>query len=145
MLIAPVVLSTKVSLAVPRTLGGGARVIFAVGTGPHGSGLTARPAVGEDCNAVDSGVADVTDNGWVGTLDNVVPGKTVTLAVGLAVGTVDDLIEVLVTGVVKAVVSELVADVIDVATSRVGVGVNITAGLMPENIRIYHKSSKRGA
>lgn len=132
----PVVLSTKISLAVPRTVGGGARGTSAVGAGPHGSGLTARLAVGEGGNGVDSGVADVMDNGWVGTLDKVVPGKTVMLAVGLAVGPVDDLIEVLVTGVVKAVVSELVADVIDVEASSVGNGVK-AAGLMPENIRIY--------
>lgn len=137
MLNAPVVLSTKVSLAVPKTAGGGARVTFAVGAGPHGSGWTGRPAVGEGGNAVDPGVADVMDNGWAGTLDKVLPGKIVTLAVGLAVGTVEDLIEVLITGVAKAVVSELVADVIDVEASRVGNGVKVTAGLMPENIGIY--------
>lgn len=145
MLIAPVVLSTKVSLAVPRTVGGGARVTFVVGSGPHSSGLTGRPAVGEGGNSVDSGVADVMDNGRVGTLDKVVPGKTVTLAVGLAVGKVEDLVEVLITRLAKAVVGELVADVMDVEASRVGNGVKDTAGLMPENKRIYYKRSRRGA
>lgn len=74
MLIAPVVPSTKVSLAVPGTAGGGARVILAVGTGPPGSGLTAVVAVGEEGGtAVVSGVAEEAMEGeWVGALDKVV-------------------------------------------------------------------------
>lgn len=139
MLIAPVVLSTKVSLAVPGTEGGASRVTFTVGAGTHGSGWTARLVVGEGGRAVDLGVADVMENGIVGALDKVVPEKTVTLTVALVVGTVDDLIEVLVTVVAKAVVSGLVADVIDVEASRVGNGFKVTAGLMPGNTRICFK------
>lgn len=120
MLIAPVVLSTKVSLAVPRTVGGAATVTFAVGVGTHGSGLTARLVVGEGGSAVDLGVADAMENGWVGAFDKMVPEKTVTLTVGLVVGTVNDLTEVLVTVEAKAVVSGLGADVLDVEASRVG-------------------------
>lgn len=74
MLIAPVVPSTKVSLAVPGTAGGGARVILAVGTGPLGSGLRAVVAVGEEGGtAVVSGVAEEAMEGeWVGALAKVV-------------------------------------------------------------------------
>lgn len=114
-----------------------------VGAGPHGSGLTARLAVGEGGNGLESGVADVMDNGWVGTVDKVVPGETVMLAVGLAVGPADDFRVVLVTGVAKGVVIEPVADVIE--ASSVGNGVKVTGGLVPESIRIYQKSSKRRA
>lgn len=59
MLIVPVVLSKKVSLAVPITIGGAATVTFAVSVGTHGSGLTAWMVVeGGGCE-VDFGVADV--------------------------------------------------------------------------------------
>lgn len=72
MLIAPVVLSRKVSLAVPGTAAGGVRVALAVGS--SGSGLTAGVADGEEGGTtVASGVAEEAMEGeWVCVLDKFV-------------------------------------------------------------------------